>query len=214
MKTSAFTYIFAIILMGVFITSLHAFELRYHHSLSGQRRDGSQLWDIFFAIDGIADTDSMQIFLTAFTQSGETLDCYSLTGDYPFAVGSGSFHIIWDIGADVPNREFYSDSIVIKLAAARAGIVPGYCPPHIYIADFGNQRIVRIDNMTGSGWIDYGNYGFGVGEFNAPRGERIQVHYRYAGEHVRRAEENPSALRRRTRANSSGRGNDRRNRRS
>ena len=157
-----------IIIMGVCNTPLHASSLILDNTNSGQRRDGSMLWDIRFAIEGIADNDSLQIFITPFTQSGETLDCYSLTGDYPYAIGSGSFHIIWDIGADVPNREFYSDSIVIKLAAARAGVVPGRCAPHIYIADYLNARIVRIYDMNSAGWIDYGSLGSGDSEFNRP----------------------------------------------
>ncbi len=160
-------YIVALfIIMGVCNTPLHCLELILDDTNSGQRRDGSQLWDIRFAIEGIADNDSLQIFITAFTQSGETLDCYSLIGDYPIIHGSGSFHIIWDIGADVPNREFYSDSIIIKLAAARAGTEPWNCGPYAYVADgLEGLRIIDVGIPFAPvevGFYDTPDYAWGV----------------------------------------------------
>jgi len=41
---------------------------------------------------------------------------------------------------------------------------------HIYIADSGNDRIVRIDDMAGKGWIAFGTSGKGDGQFNTPSG--------------------------------------------
>ncbi|MCL5055170.1 MAG: hypothetical protein M1169_04405, partial [Firmicutes bacterium] len=38
----------------------------------------------------------------------------------------------------------------------------------IYIADFGNNRIVRIDNMNGRNWVSFGTHGSGIGEFAGP----------------------------------------------
>ena len=38
----------------------------------------------------------------------------------------------------------------------------------IYITDRYNHRIVRVDNMSGDGWISYGDFGYGIGEFNVP----------------------------------------------
>ncbi|HLK60881.1 MAG TPA: NHL repeat-containing protein [Chthonomonadaceae bacterium] len=40
--------------------------------------------------------------------------------------------------------------------------------PHIYIADTGNNRIVRIDDMTGSKRMVFGTTGYGVGQFQGP----------------------------------------------
>ena len=178
MKTSAFTSNFcmgmarhaptigiaAIIILVLIGAPLFASSLILDNENSGQRRDGSMLWDIRFAIEGSADTDSLQIYLTAFTQTGETLDCISLTGDYPYAIGSGSFHIIWDIGADVPNREFYSDSIVIKLAAGMSGWEPGSCVTDIAIAAGGYHTVALRADVTvwAWGWNDYGALGDGT----------------------------------------------------
>lgn len=38
----------------------------------------------------------------------------------------------------------------------------------IYIADFGNNRIVRMDDMNGTNWAAFGSTGSGIGEFNRP----------------------------------------------
>ncbi len=39
---------------------------------------------------------------------------------------------------------------------------------HIYIADWYNHRIVRIDDMSGSGWIEFGSFGDSIGSFDGP----------------------------------------------
>jgi DNA-binding beta-propeller fold protein YncE len=38
----------------------------------------------------------------------------------------------------------------------------------IYIADMGNSRIVRIDDMTGKGWTTFGSIGTGTKQFTGP----------------------------------------------
>jgi len=43
----------------------------------------------------------------------------------------------------------------------------------IYISERQNNRIVRIDDMTGAGWVSYGSLGSGVDEFNQPLGIAI-----------------------------------------
>src|SRR3989304_10327546 len=40
----------------------------------------------------------------------------------------------------------------------------------IYIADRGNNRIVRIEDMKGAGWTAVGSAGSGARQFNTPRG--------------------------------------------
>ena len=35
----------------------------------------------------------------------------------------------------------------------------------IYIEDTYNERLVRIDDITGAGWVTYGTEGTGVGEW-------------------------------------------------
>jgi hypothetical protein len=50
-----------------------------------------------------------------------------------------------------------------------SGLIP---PPagagQIFIADTGNNRIVRINDMTGAGWTTFGSLGSGTNQFNRP----------------------------------------------
>lgn len=39
---------------------------------------------------------------------------------------------------------------------------------YIYIADFRNDRIIRMEDMTGKGWVSFGTKGNGVGQFFEP----------------------------------------------
>jgi len=39
----------------------------------------------------------------------------------------------------------------------------------IYIADTNNDRVVRIDDMTGAGWTSLGTVGTGVGNLDNPK---------------------------------------------
>ena len=155
MRRIALTFIFIIIALGVCSAPLHAFEMRYHYDLSGQRRDGSKLWDITFELYDMAPTDSVRIFVWAVTQSHETLAfCKPDTTWGTFLTdslgicdtgtihGPGVKHILWNIGLDAPDREFYSDSIVIHLAAGMPGWEPDSCPiPHI------EEKNRTTDNM-------------------------------------------------------------------
>ncbi|MCW3095366.1 MAG: repeat containing protein, partial [Chthonomonadaceae bacterium] len=43
-------------------------------------------------------------------------------------------------------------------------------PSHIYVADTGNCRIVRMDDMTGANWEIFGRRGDGASQFNQPTG--------------------------------------------
>ena len=45
----------------------------------------------------------------------------------------------------------------------------------IYISDDFDQRIVRIDDMTGKGWVTYGTGGLGVGQFLQPQSITIDA---------------------------------------
>lgn len=44
----------------------------------------------------------------------------------------------------------------------------------IFVADAGNSRLVRIDNMTGAGWTTFGAAGSGPNQFGAPGGIFVQ----------------------------------------
>src|SRR5438128_10211720 len=40
----------------------------------------------------------------------------------------------------------------------------------IYVADTNNNRIVRMDSMTGAGWTEFGTFGNGPNQFSSPFG--------------------------------------------
>src|SRR2546428_13507328 len=40
----------------------------------------------------------------------------------------------------------------------------------IYVADWNNNRIVRMNDMTGAGWTTFGTLGSGTNQFNGPFG--------------------------------------------
>ncbi len=42
--------------------------------------------------------------------------------------------------------------------------------PHIYVADWYNNRIVRMDDMTGAGWTALGTIGTGTNQCQSPVG--------------------------------------------
>src|SRR5262249_3059494 len=43
-------------------------------------------------------------------------------------------------------------------------------PQHIYISDLNNNRIVRMDDMSGTNWRTYGTFGSGTGQFQLVQG--------------------------------------------
>jgi hypothetical protein len=61
--------------------------------------------------------------------------------------------------------------------AGRSGFLPivlgallfPSCSRPIYVADSGNHRIVRVNNMTGAGWTTFGSQGNGISQFDHPR---------------------------------------------
>ena len=44
---------------------------------------------------------------------------------------------------------------------------------HIYVADYGNSRVVRMDGIGGKGWISFGTQGSGVNQFTHPSGVAV-----------------------------------------
>jgi len=145
--------------------SVGAFELNYHRDESGQRRDGSKLFDIVYELTELDPTDTIQIFIYAITQSGETLAFSTpdttwgtFSGDTVRVIGSGIYHIVWNIGIDQPNREFYSDSIVIQVGAGIPGWRPGPCETIIAIAAGATHTVALKSDGTVWTW-GYNTYG-------------------------------------------------------
>src|SRR5438309_11977067 len=62
--------------------------------------------------------------------------------------------------------------------SACTGVISPPPIPAIYVADESNNRIVRMDDMTGAGWTPFGTFGSGMNQFNGPIGIFVS-----AGEH-------------------------------
>ncbi len=59
-------------------------------------------------------------------------------------------------------------AVILSLLFFLFGFVLAEDSLYIYIADWYNHRIVRIEDMDGTGWTEFGTYGTGVGEFDGP----------------------------------------------
>src|SRR5439155_14174130 len=54
--------------------------------------------------------------------------------------------------------------------SACTGVISPPPVPKIYVADESNNRIVRMDDMTGAGWTPFGVFGSGPNQFRFPSG--------------------------------------------
>src|SRR5438445_13715360 len=54
--------------------------------------------------------------------------------------------------------------------SACTGVISPPPVPKIYVADESNNRIVRMDDMTGAGWTPFGVFGSGPNQFRFPVG--------------------------------------------
>ena len=72
----------------------------------------------------------------------------------------------------------FADPVREELSAPANG-APGFSGPkalfidgadRIYVADSGNNRIVRFDDMTGANWTTLGTLGNGANRFRDPSG--------------------------------------------
>src|SRR5438552_17273246 len=54
--------------------------------------------------------------------------------------------------------------------SACTGVISPPPVPKIYVADESNNRIVRMDDMTGAGWTEFGTSGSGPNQFRCPFG--------------------------------------------
>ena len=60
--------------------------------------------------------------------------------------------------------QFMSPSRITSDTASRA-----------YVTDTGNNRLVRFDDISGSGWITFGSAGSGINQFSAPDGIHVDT---------------------------------------
>src|SRR5947208_11966279 len=54
--------------------------------------------------------------------------------------------------------------------SACTGVISPPPVPKIYVADESNNRIVRMDDMAGTGWTPFGVFGSGMNQFKFPCG--------------------------------------------
>src|SRR3989441_6291482 len=54
--------------------------------------------------------------------------------------------------------------------SACTGVISPPPIPAIYVADESNNRIVRMDDVTGAGWTPFGTFGSGMNQFRFPSG--------------------------------------------
>jgi len=130
-----------------------------------QRDDGSELFDIWYTLNGIKD--SMDISVETLTDADETLTCQTFIepSDTGIVFDDGQHHIIWDIGTDVPNREFYDNKIRIRLLALVPGTELEVCG--IVAIAAGEYHTIALD-ADGTVWTwgssMYGQLGDGIGD--------------------------------------------------
>src|SRR5439155_13814224 len=54
--------------------------------------------------------------------------------------------------------------------SACTGVISPPPVPKIYVSDESNNRIVRMDDMAGTGWTPFGVFGSGMNQFKFPSG--------------------------------------------
>src|SRR5438876_11727793 len=65
--------------------------------------------------------------------------------------------------------------------SACTGVISPPPVPKIYVADESNNRIVRMDDMTGAGWTEFGTFGSGPNQFRFPSGIFVRGEFRLMG---------------------------------
>src|SRR5438445_13759342 len=81
--------------------------------------------------------------------------------------------------------------------SACTGVISPPPVPKIYVADESNNRIVRMDDMTGAGWTPFGVFGSGPNQFRFPSGIYVsaarQILVAAENNHIMRMEDITSA---------------------
>jgi streptogramin lyase len=105
-----------------------------------------------------------------YTGSG-TLDYYWVCdGGTILGAGTSVQWIAPDVDGSYDIRFMVTDRDLGDEDTVSVYVTSGGGPYRIYIAERVNNRITRIDDMTGAGWVTYGSSGSGVGQFNKPMG--------------------------------------------
>src|SRR3989304_2549024 len=64
--------------------------------------------------------------------------------------------------------------VLLTTACTITGLVP-IGAGQIFITDFSNNRIVRINDMTGAGWTPFGTFGSATNQFYGPEGVYVSA---------------------------------------
>lgn len=95
-----------------------------------------------------------------------------------YIADTGNCRIVRVDGMNGANwRTFGSDGTGVGQFNCTAGQILGIHVDgagQIYVADQGNSRLVRFDDMTGDGWVTFGSYGSGTNQFVGPNGVFIK----------------------------------------
>ena len=75
-----------------------------------------------------------------------------------------------DSNSQQPNGEISQQNYQQERDCGISGISKDENPDNvdIYISDFGKHRLIRMDDMGGTGWVSFGSFGVGVNQFNNP----------------------------------------------
>jgi len=65
--------------------------------------------------------------------------------------------------------------VLLIVVAGGRGQTPTPAAPQIYVTEDRNHRLVRIDDMTGAGWITLGTQGGGANQFSFPAGIFVEA---------------------------------------
>ncbi len=93
-------------------------------------------------------------------QEGASGGAIDQNGIYVAPGAAGTYHVV--------ASSHFNTSRTATATVTVGSAVPG--PSGIYIADSGNHRIVRMDDMTGKNWTAIGKLGSGTYQFESPGG--------------------------------------------
>src|SRR5437899_11424860 len=68
--------------------------------------------------------------------------------------------------------------------SACTGVISSPPVPKIYVSDESNNRIVRMDDMAGTGWTPFGILGSGMNQFNLPIGVFVSAGGAFFGDNM------------------------------
>jgi len=122
--------------------------------------------EIHYTTDGLAPTSSSALYTAPISVAGngthEIIKAIAIrTGMASSGVGTVTYDIYdsWQaMGALGSGSSQFAYPTGVALDAGG----------RIYVADYGNNRIVRMDDLSGAGWTAFGKQGSGISQFNYP----------------------------------------------